>query len=135
MTSEVDRKQKKSSHKPGAAGAVSGARALFVDYELTEEQRAACKALVFGWEQLDAALFSLCDDGYKLTVRQDSYSGGYAAWLIAGDENPDNAGFILSGRGSTPLKAVKQLLYKHEVVFNRVWTGRATRGGKIEIDD
>lgn len=108
--------------------------ARFVQYELDEEQQRACKSWQLDESSLLLELVSFTDDGYSVTFRWDTFSDSYACWLqIRGDDTHPNAGFILSGRGSSPAKAFKQAIFKHRLMEER-WAAFAERP-KSEIDD
>jgi len=91
--------------------------ARFVQYELSEVESIQCKAWTLDGESAWQALLPLLDEGYGFTVKYDGYSQSYACFVqIRGDESHPNSGLILTGRGSTPLKAVKQALFKHQAI-------------------
>lgn len=110
-------------------------QATFVQRELTAEEGQKCKA----WElsEVDAfdALFKLTEAYYKVTMRFDEYHHMFGCWLMPPKTDSSNAGLILTGRGSTPLKALKQALYKHYVLFQEVWPKERDERGEYEIDD
>lgn len=94
----------------------------FVQRELTKAELARQKA----WDITPADLLDLVskasEAGYKLSIRYDNFSHAHAAWLIAPDADDPNAGRILSGRGSTALSALKQLMFKHMVILEGDWS-------------
>jgi hypothetical protein len=106
----------------------------FVKRELSVQEQAQCKA----WSVTDADLWNqievYIEEGYKLTLKWDDYSNSYAAWMQPIDSEHDNWGYILSGRGSTPAKAVKQLFFKHTAVLDGQW-GNGEQFVKGAIDD
>lgn len=107
----------------------------FINYELSQEETLSCKTWNVTLEELDKALSALFDDGYRLSCKFDEYGQCYGAFLNAPASGSVNSGFCLSGRGSTPVKAVKQLLYKHFHILDQHWEQWAeAMGGKI-IDD
>jgi hypothetical protein len=59
----------------------------------------------------------------------------YACFMYPVAESNTNWGMTNTGRGSTPLKAVRQVLYKHFVVFDQVWGAYAERTQASEYDD
>jgi len=106
----------------------------FVDYDLSAEDKALCKAQILDVEQFDALLVRLIEGGYKLSVKWDTYTKCNASFLISDDPLNENFGLILTGRGSTPLKAIKQVLYKHFQCLGGDWRGYS-RPGWDELDD
>ena len=51
------------------------------------------------------------------------------------DPNSANGGLILTGRGSTPFKSLKQLLFKHYNVMGERWETFETPPRSKDIDD
>jgi len=107
----------------------------FIQYELDKDQQKACKDHAVTADELFDEMLALLSDGYKLSIRYDWYSECYAAYMQTTEGTAKNAGFILSGRGSTPFKAFKQLVYKHRVCLDGEWSGYAERRGGFNIDD
>lgn len=105
----------------------------FVNINLTPDQKAAIKAAAFDLVSFDASIERLLDGGYKLTVRFDDRNDCYASWLVA-PATGQNKGKILAGRGSTPLKALKQLLYIHTVVLEGDWDTAQDQSATV-LDD
>lgn len=108
---------------------------LFVQYELDKTQQEACKNHEVTSDQLFDELLAFISDGYKVTFRYDSYNECYSTFMQSGGEGGPNAGYILTGRGSTPLKAFKQLVYKHRVCLDGEWGQYVERRGGFDIDD
>ena len=107
--------------KPGRSSRATQAprfnAARFVQYELDEEQSRQCKAWQLDDSSLLLELLALVDDGYTVTARYDTFSDAYACWVqVRGDDSHVNNGLILSGRGSTPAKAIKQAIFKHRAM-------------------
>jgi len=107
----------------------------FIQYELDKAQQAECKASAITADELFDQILACISDGYKFSVRWDSYGECYGAYMQADSPENPNAGFILTGRGSSPLKAVKQVLYKHRVCLDGSWGEYAERKGRDVIDD
>jgi hypothetical protein len=105
--------------------------AIFVDPQLDALQRAELKKAPFSAELADSELTRVFEQNYKLTLKFDERSQAYTAWLLPEGEKHKNSGYILSGRGSTPLKAVKQVLFKNAVFFP---DGDWSQGGKLTGD-
>jgi len=107
----------------------------FVNYELSKEQATACKAKAVSHEDLWETAHELCTDGYSISLRWDDYSKSYAAFVSTKDEKSPNFGLMLTGRGSSPFKALKQAMFKNFDLMDGDWTDFAERGGPDEIDD
>jgi len=106
----------------------------FVRGELDRVQAAECKSWVGDGDDLLGYLDTVVMSGYKLSIRWDGYSESYAAWLIAPDKDSTNAGLILPGRGSTPSKSVRQVLFKHIMMFDGVWPKQDSKQD-FDLDD
>lgn len=66
-------------------------------------------------------MLGLCNQGYNLSVKWDSYSKCFQASLLPYSPQCPNAGYGLSARAVTPERAVSLLLYKHFVVLEENW--------------
>lgn len=107
--------------------------AQFVNVNLEPAQRDALKAADWGIDQFESAFAALCADGYSLKLRYDERNDCFSAWLLPAPHSKHD-GMILSGRGSTPMKAIKQLCYIHFKVLEGDWG--ANQGVNREpIDD
>jgi len=107
----------------------------FVQYELDNAQKAELKSINATADQIFDDILSAIVDGYKFGVKFDDYSQSYAVFMQSVEPGSINGGFILTGRGSTPLKAFKQVLYKHTVCLDREWGNYVERRSGDEIDD
>jgi hypothetical protein len=103
----------------------------WVNYTLSTEQKAELKSQDFDF---DAAAIRLTEENLKITISYDDFNECYSAFLIPKSAEHKNAGCILSGRGSTPIKAVKQAAYIHWNIFDGDWSD-ARRPSRDEIDD
>lgn len=107
----------------------------FVNWSLDAEQKAACKAWVLSIEDYDAALGNLIEAGYKTTVSYDQFRHCFTASIVPTKEAKENQGYILTGKGSTPTKAIKQALYIHFHVMDENWASYSTAKAIEELDD
>lgn len=108
----------------------------FINYELTVEERAACKAWIEDLNDLDNYTRAANEEGYRFSLKYDERSKAYACFMSAyGDAAKINGGFMNTGRGSSPFKALRQVLYKHLVIFDKEWGGYAEAVDWSEIDD
>jgi len=108
---------------------------VFISYELTKQQREHLKGTEWLMEHNDQALSSLLEQEYKVTFRWDNYNECFACWIIPPGEKSPNYGYILTGRGSSPTKALKQVFYIHEVLFERAWASHTQSRDIKELDD
>lgn len=104
---------------------------VWVNYTLSDEQKQEIKAQSF---DVETALVRLTEEDMKVTISYDDYNECYSCFLIPKKQESINYGCILSGRGSTPIKSVKQACYLHWNIFEGNWSdGRLSR--KEVIDD
>lgn len=108
---------------------------VFVQRELSKEEQAACKKQEASLGAMDDSVLSLADRGYRISLKWDEYSSSYGAWMQQTKPTGENAGMCLTGRGSTPFKAVKQLLFKHFILLEENWQGFKEPARGVEIDD
>ena len=133
QTNDRNERSKAKSKKSVTAGGTYG-KDEFIQLELSKEQEVVCKAWVVTPEQVWDYLEEMVSDGYKFTLKHDTYNHCAAVFCIPSTENA-NAGYILTGRGSRVWKAVKQLLFKHDHLLDGVWTAAASGKLGLEIDD
>lgn len=108
---------------------------VFISFPLSQEQKDEIKAAQWDLEDFDNAAIKLTEENYKVTLTYDEYSSAYAVFITPKGDKHYNAGFILTGRGSSPHKALKQAYYVHTVLFERDWSGwKDDRKGEA-IDD
>lgn len=105
----------------------------FVNFSLNEDQKAEVKASQLTLEGLDDMLTDLFKDGYKVFWSWDFKNEVFLAALTNNDISHVNAGKFLNGRGSTPLKAVKQVLWAHHNLFpNHIWPLEVPAGADLD---
>jgi len=124
-------KRRGSTAPPLGRGTPGQARDTFVRLELTEADKKQLADYVTTLDELDAALEGMMADGYKISVKYDDYSKSIAAFAFP-PEDDSNAGYILTGRGRYPTRALRQLLYKHHGMLGEDWTGA---GSPTPADD
>lgn len=107
----------------------------FINQELTADQKRKLKEADFGVVEFESGMARLLDSGYKVTVSVDSKYSCYGAFAIPTDDKSVNKGYILAARGSTPFKAVKQLLFKHFTIFDGHSWDLGNNWGSEDIDD
>lgn len=107
--------------------------AEFVNISLEPKQRDELKASIWGVDEFESAFAALCVDGYSLKLRYDERNDCFSAWLLPRDGSK-NSGWILSGRGSTAMRAVKQVCYIHFKLLEGDWTEGQARNNE-PLDD
>lgn len=107
----------------------------FVPGDMSDAQKADCKVWEM-WEiRSDEILTSLCEAGYKISVKLGGRGDGYTCIVAPADPDHQDSGWMLSGRGSTPLKAIKQACYRHFVLYDGVWPKYDVNAGPEQFDD
>jgi len=109
--------------------------AQFIQHELDKAQVQTCKAWYMAEGDAFEAILRMADSGYVVTLKYDSFSEAYSCFLRQSSSEGKNWGYILSGRGSTPFKALKQALFKHFIVMGEDWESFAGFDKRAEIDD
>lgn len=98
----------------------------FLNYELTKEQKDALKAMPLWNGEWDEMLGNATKTGFAISLKVDGFNHCFAAYMQIRLRSHPCYGFILSGRGSTQTKALRQLLYKHFVALEENWNGAST---------
>jgi len=106
----------------------------FIEYDLTEQERADLKKREFDLVDANVAMENLVRDEYRVSFGFDFYNSTFTCSLSNKNPTHGNAGWVLVGRGSEPMKAFKQALYKHLEVFQGVWSN-ARSMSRAELDD
>jgi len=109
--------------------------AKFVNYALSKEQKDELKNTALTLEYADDILTKFAEANYKITFSYDDFGDCYAAHVVPKGSEHKNAGYILAGRGSTPLKALKQAAYMHWQIFDEDWSEFYTERGRELMDD
>jgi len=101
----------KSTKKPTNSQKGKFADVTFVTLTLDKKQKAELKAQAWGIEEFDTAVLRLAEYGYKVSMQEDEFNKCYSCFITQRKADGQNYGYILTGRGSTPAKAVKQAIY------------------------
>lgn len=137
MTSPANKKvsDRKRRERDSQASAPRFNNAKFVQYELDKEQQKECKAYELSNDELFDSLIEEISNGYQFTLKWDDYNECYGVFMSTRDTDSLNFGFILTGRGSTPAKCLKQVLYKHRTCLAGEWGSYVERRGRDLLDD
>jgi hypothetical protein len=112
-----------------------GDRDWWVNYDLDEALALQCKQWTPDFEELDDKVTGLIVEGYKLQTQWDEKNQCFACYcFVVGTKTP-NTGLILAGRGSTGLKAIRQVIFKHYVALKGVWPRPKREIARNAIDD
>lgn len=123
------------SAKKKSPGGGNFSDAKFINYSLSAEQKRDLKAQPYTSEMFEADLHAVCDSFYKVSFSYDTYNNCMSCFWTPRDEKSPNKGLILTARGSTVLKAFKQAMYLHHVLFEENWADFYEASGREEIDD
>jgi len=107
----------------------------FINWSLSAEEKQSCKIWVLTLEDFDNALATLIEGGYKTTLSYDSFRSCYTCSIVPTKDAKSNQGFILTGKGSTATKALKQALYIHFHIMSEDWASYSTAQAIEELDD
>lgn len=107
----------------------------FVNWSLDAEQKQQCKAWLLSEGDIANAMDNTIQAGYKITTSWDGFRSCYTCSLVPTESAKSNHGYILTGKGSTSLKAVKQALFIHYLVMDEDWAAYSTAGNAEELDD
>jgi len=107
----------------------------FINYSLSNEQKAELKALPYTSDQFVSDLDRLADSSYKVSFSYDDYNQCYSCFITPRDEKSPNKGLVLTARGSTVLKSFKQALYLHYTLFEENWADFYVPANREPLDD
>lgn len=107
----------------------------FINWSLSPEEKAACKAWSLSLEDYDNAIGNLVEGSYKTTISYDGFRSCFTCSIVPTKDAKSNQGYILTGKGSTPLKALKQALYIHFHIMDTEWAAYSTAKAMEELDD
>ncbi len=113
----------------------NGWQKTFVNVPLTAEIKADIKAWDLDGDALDNLLLKLVEADIRITVSYDSYHQCFSCTLAHTDDKHADASLLLSGKGSTPLKAVKQALYIHWKLLDADWSAYSQQHQREILDD
>ena len=95
----------------------------FVDIPLSEADKASLDGLNFEPEDAFKFLEEMVEDGYKISISQDTAHSCYIATATGRNPNDPNYGYALSGRGADVVGGLASLAYKHVTLCQRgVWS-------------
>jgi len=107
----------------------------FINWALTVEQKAELKQYAPDAEEIDDLETEIIQENNKITRSYDDFGACYTCSIVPTAKHKTNYGYILVGKGSTPLKAFKQAVYIHKSIFNGDWSTYSTGSRSEEMDD
>jgi len=88
----------------------------FVNINITDDLKRTIKAIEYPDAQLVDDLFRFIDKGYSVKFSYDDYNHCHMTTLTGQSKDHPDYGVFLTGRGSMPAKAFKQMSYFfHEI--------------------
>lgn len=88
----------------------------FIQYALTADEKAYLKEQGVDHERLWDTAEGLIESGWTFKFGYDSYNNAYQCVVAQRFPDNPNVGYMLTGRGSTPPKALRQALYIGEQI-------------------
>lgn len=107
----------------------------FVNWSLSAEEKTACKGWLSNVEEYDNALLATIEAGYKITISYDTFRTCFTSSIVPTKDAKSNQGYILTGKGSTPLKASKQAMFIHYQIMGEEWASYSVVSKSEELDD
>lgn len=107
----------------------------FIQFELSKDAVDALKKEANDGNKILDMAQQCIDSGYRISLKHDERGDCYSCFMQPNDEDHEFFGYILPSRGSTLLKAVKQLMYKHFVSFEGDWSNAQSFAANPPIDD
>lgn len=103
----------------------------WIDVVLTEDQQQHMKSEFKDWKAVAPLLEEMVGEGYKISLTYDSFNGCLACFITPHQNDVQNLGCVLAGRGKSVFSALRGALYRHVFVFEKVWRETSAR----PIDD
>lgn len=100
----------------------------YVNWELTVGHKPAYERWLGEQPDIDNMIEQLCEDGYDVKIRWDSYNRCFAAQAYSRDKTSPNAGWCLSMRAGGWWEAVQRLLFVHYIAFEGTWVSEEEQG-------
>ena len=122
--------------RPARAARVKAPWRGFIDYPLSSEDLDVIKAGDWSAEWFGANLERLLHEGYNAAFSRDAENAVFKVTLTVADQEDVDAGLGVTGRGSTFAKALRQVVYVHEVLLQGGWSAYwERRFRRVTIDD
>lgn len=107
----------------------------WVNYTLTLDESLQLKKELFTLDTFDDLCIKLTEGDYSISFSYDTYHSCYSCIFRPATADNPNAGYLLSGKGSTPMKAFKQAAFIHWKVFDCNWAEGKKYARGTPIDD
>lgn len=108
----------------------------FININLSEEDRAKIKSSPTDEKLLLLTMEGMIKEGYKFSFSWDNYSQCFQVIGTRSAKDHPDYGILLSGRGSSPIKAYKQWLYMVSTYIGEDGWSEAMDGtSRYTVDD
>ena len=108
----------------------------FLNLNLSEEDKAIIKSTAYDEAQWSSDIEKWVDSGFKFTFSSDNYNRCFQVIGTRADKDHRDFGILLTGRGSTPIKAFKQWVYMQtRLVGDADWCELMDNSPRHVIDD
>jgi hypothetical protein len=108
----------------------------FLNITLSDEDKAIIKATAYDLSAWATDLDKWVDNGYKFTFSDDSYNHCFQVIGTPQQQGHVDFGIMMTGRGSTAIKAFKQWVYiQTRLIGESSWTDNLKPKQSQEIDD
>lgn len=108
----------------------------FINVELSAEDKTIIKSTSYDMSDYSSDLEKWIDSGYKFTFSQDTYNKCFQAIGTRQDSEHPDYGIMMSGRGSTPIKAFKQWVYiQTRLIGEATWSEMLQPLKQLDLDD
>jgi hypothetical protein len=120
----VKDEQRKSTRSGGKAPSRDAFRrnsdVEFINLELDTTQIGEYRQWRQDLGDVSSVWAEVLEEGYRVNTKYDDYSGSYAAFIIPSEQS-ENFGYILTGRGGNPYRAVSEALFKFKFLLPGGW--------------
>lgn len=124
----------KKGKKPTTAG--NNGFKGFLNLSLTDEDKSIIKSTKYDLSDYVTDLDKWIDNGFKFTFSHDDYNHCFQVIGARSDRDHRDFGILLTGRGSTAIKAFKQWVYiQTRLVGDADWVELMDDSPKFTIDD
>lgn len=108
----------------------------FLNHWLDDKEEKYLKTQKWDDNRFIEVFNALVDEGFQLSFKFDAYNDCFQVAVSHTSPDYEHFGWILVGRGSTPVKALKQFAYIHYEFLQGDWAALYKSGKtKRKIDD
>lgn len=127
-----------ANKKPRSTPSVSANSTFrgFLNIVLTDEDKSIIKSAKYDMSEFASDMDKWIDSGYKFTFSEDTYNHCFQVIGTRRDSEHPDFGILLTGRGSTAIKAFKQWVYiVTRLIGEATWSEMLKPVSRFEIDD